>query len=245
MPKFFVKPEQIQQDYIKIYGEDVKHITKVLRLNENDIIIICDGCGNDYTVSIEEIQKNEISTKIISKKLSLTEPPIKVILYQGLPKSAKMEYIIQKCTELGIAKIVPVVTKRTVVKLDPKSREHKVERWKKISYEAAKQSNRGIIPSIDYPISFDEAVNEMKNTDLSIICYERAEDLRLKDLLRKHLSAQTISIMIGPEGGFDDEEIEKAQLQGLNIVGLGPRILRTETAGSAVLAMLMYELEGI
>ena len=245
MPKFFVKPEQIDQNHIVIYDEDVKHITKVLRLNENDIIIICDECGKDYKVRIKKIQKDKIYTNIIESYDSLTEPPINVVLYQGIPKSAKMEYIIQKTTELGILRIVPVVTERTVVKLDDKRQEHKIERWRKVAYEAAKQSNRGVIPQVDQSIGFNEAIQQMSCTDLGLMLYEKERDYKLKNVLQCHSDVKSISIFIGPEGGFSEKEVEQAQLQGLNTVGLGPRILRTETAGVAVLAILMYELKGM
>ncbi|WP_094547713.1 16S rRNA (uracil(1498)-N(3))-methyltransferase [Petroclostridium xylanilyticum] len=246
MPKFFVEPEKIKGNNIFIHGEDVNHITKVLRLDQNDIIIICDGNGKDYTARIEEVGKKEIKTKILDSSDSISEPPVYVTLYQGIPKAGKMEYIIQKTTELGIGKIVPVITRRTVVKIeDKKSEQNKVERWQKIAYEAAKQSNRGKVPHIAYPINFEEAIKQMSTMDIKLMPYEKEYSNSLKNILKVCTEGQNIGIFIGPEGGFDDDEVRKSQEANLNIVSLGPRILRTETAGAAVLAILMYELGGM
>jgi 16S rRNA (uracil1498-N3)-methyltransferase len=243
MSKFFVEPENIQGDNIFIYGEDVNHITKVLRLGPNNIIIVCDGNGKDYKVSIQEINKKEIKTKVLESSYSLSESPIRVALYQGIPKAGKMEYIIQKTTELGIDRIVPVTTRRTVVKIeDKKSEQKKVQRWQKVAYEAAKQSNRGRVPHVAYPISYEEALKQLSLMDINLMPYEKEKTNHLKNVLKADMKAQSIGILIGPEGGFSDEEVQMSKDENLNIVTLGPRILRTETAGAAVLAILMYEL---
>jgi len=246
MPKFFVEPSGIKGDNIFITGEDVNHITKVLRLSRNDIIIISDGQGNDYKVVLEEIDREEIKTRIIEHTVSESEPPVEVILFQGIPKSDKMEFIIQKTTELGISKIVPVITKRTIVKFnDAKSEKNKLERWQKIALEAAKQCNRGRVPVISKPLLFDEAIERMKETELRIMPYEKEESNRLRDILKYRTEVKKIGIFIGPEGGFDEEEVYKARCAGVVTSTLGSRILRTETAGVVVLSILMYEYNGI
>ncbi len=246
MSKIFVKPENIHEAHIDIDNqEDINHIIKVLRLCENDIIIVCDGNGQDYKASVEKIGKKVITAKKLEKKVSLAEPSIDVTLYQGIPKSSKMEYIIQKTTELGIRRIVPVMTKRTIVQLDTKSTKNKLQRWQRIAYEAAKQSNRGRIPVVYAPVDFKQALQQMKDLDLSIVPYEKEQKGKLKHILcNPAITKRTIGIFIGPEGGFEQEEIESAIQEGIYPVTLGPRILRTETAGMATLAVIMYEIGG-
>lgn len=243
MPKFFVKSSEITSGKAIITGEDVNHIKKVLRLSCNDNIIISDGQGNDYLANIEKIEKDFISTVIISSQTSNTEPPIDVILFQGLPKSDKMEFIIQKSVELGVGKIVPVITERTVVRVDSKKdADNKVTRWQRISMEAAKQCNRGVIPHVEYPMTFEKALEFSGKADLKIIPYEKEKKDSIQMCIEGKHSIKTVAVFIGPEGGFAEKEIEKAQHFGIKPVMLGPRILRTETAGIMVLSILMYEL---
>lgn len=242
MSRFFVTDENIAPGFISITGDDVHHIKKVLRLSPGDNITICDCKGNDYSVTIESIKDHCVETRIINTEKSITEPPVDVTIYQGLPKSDKMDFIIQKSIELGVKKIVPVITERTIVKFNSdKDKQNKVTRWQKISLEAAKQCNRGIIPEIGLPVSFEKALAMSQQDDLAIIPYENETVNRLKRILLKQY-INRISIFIGPEGGFTEREIQKAGNMGVTPVTLGPRILRTETAGVAVLAMLMYEI---
>lgn len=241
MSRFFVDKSQIGDGYVSIIGDDVKHISRVLRLREGDEIIVCDKCGMDYTCALTEVSPDKVLAKIICEKESQTEPEIEVTLYQGLPKSDKMDYIVQKCVELGISKIVPVITKRVVAL--PRDTEKKISRWQKISYEAAKQSGRGVVPEISDAISFDKALSEISKEDaLGIMPYECERDGKLSSVL-KSSKKKKICILIGPEGGFDESEVVKAQEAGVKTVTLGPRILRTETAPLAVLAAIMYELQ--
>jgi len=243
MHRFFVEIDNINRDNIIITGEDVLHISKVLRLKVGDEIVICDGQGMDYYAAIEDINKKEVRTRILKKELSKSEPTINVILYQGIPKGAKMDVIIQKCTELGICKIVPVVNARNVVKLsDEKDVRKKVERWQRIAMEAAKQSRRGIIPKIEMPIEYEKALEEAAELDLAIIPYELEKKNALKEAIHGK-NIRYMGIFIGPEGGYEDEEIAAALEKGIIPVTLGPRILRTETAGSAVLSCIMYEFD--
>ncbi len=242
MARFFIDPADVCDKTITVFGEDAAHIGRVLRHKPGDILTLCDGKGTDYIVEIDGITSKEVLTRIIDIKTSSTEPPVHITLFQGLPKSDKMELIIQKSVELGVGKIVPVLTDRTVVRLDkPKDVENKLKRWQRISMEAAKQCNRGIIPEVSAPLHFTEALKLAKEAELGIIPYEMEEQSTLKQhILNK--CVKSVSIMIGPEGGFTEKEAEEATKYGIIPVTLGPRILRTETASIAVIAMLMYEL---
>lgn len=241
MHRFFIKLENIYKGGITIEGDDVQHISRVLRLKEGDKIVLCDQMGTDYEASIENISKHSIRTVIINKEPSKGEPSIEVVLYQGVPKSTKMDLIIQKCTEMGISRIVPLITSRTVVKLESEKDEaKKVARWTKIAEEAAKQSARGIVPKIDMPMSLEQAVNDSRQLDLVLMPYELEENITVKSVLQGK-APKSIGFFIGPEGGFDAFEVEKAKQNNVLSVTLGNRIMRTETAGFAMLTCIMYE----
>jgi 16S rRNA (uracil1498-N3)-methyltransferase len=242
MHKFFICKENIFGENLHITNEDVNHIYRVLRLNKGDIILVSDGEGREYISKIIDISKQTVVCEIVETYDNLSEPPVKITLYQGLPKAQKMELIIQKGVEIGVCRIQPIITQRVVVKTEGKDISNKLERWRKISEEAAKQSNRGVIPEVLEPITFDEAIEEFKNLDLSIVPYEKEKSNGLKRILLDNSSAKNIGIIIGPEGGFDEFEIEKCIKNGIIPVTLGPRILRTETAGIAVSSMILYEL---
>lgn len=246
MPKFFVTRDKITDTDITIDSEDVAHITRVLRLGVGDEITVCDSQGTDYEAEIVTIGQKEIVCKINSKSASASEPNIKVTLFQGLPKASKMEYIIQKTTELGISEIVPVKLARCVVKIDnDKDEAKKLDRWQKISESAAKQSGRGIVPQISEIMTLDEIIEKSKEFDLFFVPYECEEQKTLKETLLSKKDVKTVGFRIGPEGGFDIAETEKLRNACIDTVTLGKRILRTETAGEAVLAMTMYEIGDI
>lgn len=241
MARFFVDSTGISKDYINIEGPDVNHIKNVLRLQEGNEIVICDGEGNDFSTIIESINDKNIKAKIESIKKAETEPNLKVTLFQGLPKGDKMEYIIQKCVELGIDEIVPVVTSRAVVKLsDEKKMKKKIERWQKISESASKQSRRGRIPSISNALSYAEAIKEASSMDMKFIAYENENEVTLKQVLTTDENIKTLGFYVGPEGGFTEEEVSKAVEAGIKPITLGKRILRTETASISLTAMVMY-----
>jgi 16S rRNA (uracil1498-N3)-methyltransferase len=241
MSRFFVNKESIYADTIIIHGEDVDHIKKVLRLREGNSIILCDGHCREYLVEIIKIDKNDIHTKIKKTMQSISEPPTNVTLFQGIPKSDKMDFIIQKAVEIGVSSIVPVITERTVVKFsDERDIIKKVARWNKISEEAAKQSNRGRIPAVLMPVPFRDAIL-LDEMSLRIIPYELEQSNRLKPLLQNEASPH-VSIFIGPEGGFSSSEVEDAVKANIVPITLGPRILRTETAGITVLSIIMYQI---
>ena len=243
MPRFFVPTENITDSEIKITSGDAAHISRVLRLKKGDALLVCDGRGFDYDAEITEIGAGEITCSISQKRRSESEPNISVTLYQGIPKASKMDYIIQKTTELGVSAIVPVAMARCVSKIEDKKTEtKKLERWRKIAKEAAQQSQRGIVPEVRSVMTFDEAVEAMSGSDLYFAPYECEEESGLKNTLLSVKNPETVSFMIGPEGGFDLGEIEKLKSADIPTVTLGPRILRTETAGEAALAMMMYEI---
>lgn len=246
MPKFFVPKENIDNNIIKINNDDVAHIKKVLRSSVGDELLLCDGKGINYTAVINKIEDKQILLDIISSFPSETEPNIEVTIFQGIPKASKMDYIIQKTTELGVVNIVPCKMNRCVSKIEnAKDAIKKCERWQKIAEEAAKQSGRGIIPKVSEPVDFKEAVNMMKNFDLSFAPYECEEQNKLKTVLTSKQNIKTVAFMIGPEGGYDLDETEFLSDNLIPTVTLGKRILRTETAGEAVLSMIMYELGDI
>lgn len=244
MSKFFIDKNAINNELksITITGEDVNHIKNVLRAVPGDIIVLCDQNGNDYFTSISIIEKEKIIANITDIVPNNTEPPVDITLFQGIPKSDKMDFIIQKCVELGVTKIVPVITERTIVKFNgTKDIESKTTRWQRICLEAAKQCNRGIVPFVEKPVKLYQSLETSGDYALNIIPYEKESSTGLKSLIQSSIKGK-ISIFIGPEGGFSEDEIKYALNKGVRPVTLGPRILRTETAGLAVLSMLMYQL---
>lgn len=243
MRRFFTEPENINDGRAEIF-EDAAHITRVLRMNIGDEILIFDGSGTEYTARLVEIAEKRCLAEILSSEKSAQEPHTRVIIYQCLPKSGKMESIIQKSVELGAYAIVPVASERCVTRLDGGKREaEKLKRWNKVSVTAAKQCGRGILPEVRECIDFKTAVDKLKAYDLALMPYEvlgHGGVSNLKDIL-KSSDAETIGVIIGPEGGFSDAEARLAEDCGISFVGLGRRILRTETVSSAMLSVIMYE----
>ncbi|MEE1312965.1 MAG: 16S rRNA (uracil(1498)-N(3))-methyltransferase [Lachnospiraceae bacterium] len=244
MYRFFVTPQQTGGESIIITGSDVNHIKNVLRMKKGEHILISDGVEREYECEIVQLQDDSVEAKILDVFGSAAELPAKITLFQGLPKSDKMEWIIQKAVELGVYEIVPVATKRAVVKLDSKKAKKKIERWNTIALSAAKQAKRGRIPEVKSVMTLKEAYNYAKDFDGCIIPYE---DARGMEHSRKVMSSlkekRRIGIFIGPEGGFEEVEVEEAKMLGIEPVSLGRRILRTETAGMAVLSILMFQME--
>ncbi len=241
MPKFFIKKEDINNNSIKITGGDASHISKVLRTEVGETLTLCDGDGTDFLSEVTEISKDCVLLKILDTFPCLAEPNISVTLFQGLPKQGKMDYIIEKCTELGVLRIVPVKTKRSVVKIDDKKSEaKKLERWQKIANESVKQCGRGTIPKITNVMSVKEAIEFSQSLDLTIAAYECETKTSIKSALMGE-PPKSVGIFIGPEGGLDDEEVAMFKTAGIKTVTLGKRILRTETAGHTVLTAIMYE----
>ena len=242
MSNFFVPTENISETQIAVTGEDVGHIARVLRLKKGDFLTCCDSHGFEYETKISDISKSAVICNILKKSKCNTEPDIKVTLIQGVPKAAKMDYIIQKTTELGISEIFPCALNRCVSKINKDS---KTERWQKIAKEAAQQSGRGIIPSVHNAIGLKEALEILKKSDIAFVAYECEDKNDLKTVLLSKQNPETVAFLIGPEGGFDKSEIEFLTENGIPSISLGKRILRTETAGEAVLSMIMYEIGDI
>lgn len=247
MPRFYVEGCQDAQTGITIMGEDVNHIKNVLRLTIGDTITVCDGAGKEYECEIAEISKEHVYATIVDINQNVAELPCKITLFQGMPKSDKMEFIIQKAVELGAAQIVPVMMKRTVVKLEDKKKDKKRERYQMIAESAAKQSGRGIIPEVAGFMTFREALQYAESFDFLLVPYESADGIAYaQEMITQAANladGASIGIFIGPEGGFAKEEIDAAKDAGAKIITLGNRILRTETAGLAVLSILMFQME--
>ena len=244
MYRFFVEKEQIGDKTIRIIGTDVNHIKNVLRMKPGEEILISDGEKIEYHCEITALDSDYVEAGIMFVKEEGLELPSKVYLFQGLPKNDKMELIIQKAVELGIYAVVPMATKRAVVKLDDKKEAKKLARWQSIAESAAKQAKRLIIPEVMPVMSFKEAVTFAKTLDIRLMPYELAENMAYtREVLAKIEPGQSIGIFIGPEGGFAEEEVELALNSQMETITLGKRILRTETAGMTVLSILMYLLE--
>ena len=241
MNRFFVDAADVGEDRICIRSkEDVKHITKVLRLREGDEIEISDSSQWEYVGQIQSMEDGIIQAKILDKQTFAREPEVQVTL---IPKQSKMESIVQKCTELGIYEFVPVFMERTVV-VDKGNFDKKIQRWQKIAAEAVKQCRRGIIPHVEDAVKFRQMVRLLQSFDLVLFPYENETGRTVKDALRSlEARPKSIAVIIGPEGGFSDTEAEQLKTLGADCVSLGRTILRTETAGMAALAMIMYELE--
>ena len=245
MYQFFVPAENIQGKRIFITGDDVNHIKNVLRMKVGEEIAVSNGeDGKEYRCGIEEIGE-EIVCSLRFIKEDGVELPSKITLFQGLPKADKMELIIQKAVELGVYEVVPVSMARSIVKLDDKKQKNKLARWQGISEAAAKQSKRSIIPQVQPVMTMKQALAYAMEMDMLFVPYELAEDMsKTRELFDKIVPGQHIGFFIGPEGGFDENEIALALENGAMPITLGKRILRTETAGMAVLSILMYQLEG-
>lgn len=245
MFKFFVNKNQIDENnkLIKITGEDVNHLKNVLRLEENEQILISDGQGTEYCCIMKSLQKEYIEVTIISKQLSENELKSKIYLFQGIPKGDKMELIIRKSVELGVYTIIPVSMKRSIAKIDKKNQGKKLLRWNKIAESAAKQSKRGIVPEVRKQLTFDEALQYAKDLDKIIVPYENSDGIeKSRQVISTLKDYSSIGIFIGPEGGFCEEEIAKLK-HNSEIITLGKRILRTETAGLATISIIMFNIE--
>ena len=246
MQRFFVETYQIEEEKhcIHVTGADVNHIKNVLRMKLGEELWISDGGTKEYRCEIESLGDEEVLLHIIYAQEPDYELPNRIYLFQGLPKADKMELIIQKAVELGVYAIVPVETKRCVVKLDEKKAAKKTARWQQIAESAAKQSKRMLIPKIHEVMSFQDALKLAEELDIRLIPYELAKGMKeTKEILNQIRPGQSVGIFIGPEGGFEENEVSQALEKGAQAITLGRRILRTETAGLAILSVLMFQLE--
>lgn len=247
MYQFFVSPEQIDIEgkTVVIQGADVNHIKNVLRMRVGEEIAVVNGVdGKEYRCGIRGYRDDRVDCELRFIKEEGVELPSRIYLFQGLPKADKLELIIQKSVELGVYCVIPVETRRCVVKLEEKKIKSKTARWQQIAQAAAKQSKRAIIPEVREPMSFKKALELAKEMDLRLIPYELAEGMeKTRSLIESVAPGQDIAVFIGPEGGFDEAEIAMAMEKGITPITLGRRILRTETAPLTVLSWLMYQLE--
>ena len=249
MQRFFVEPYQVQEEEhrITLTGPDLNHMKNVLRMRIGEDVWISDGSEKEYHCTIEEFQEDSAVLHILYAQESQYELPSRIYLFQGLPKGDKMELIIQKCVELGVHAVIPVAMKRCVVKLDDKKAAAKIKRWQTISESAAKQSGRSVIPKIMDVMTFDNAIRYVCDNEMNgIIPYELAEGMEAsRRAIESVKPGMKVAVFIGPEGGFDLSEVEKAVDAGMQSISLGRRILRTETAGLAIMSILMYHLEEV
>lgn len=246
MQRFFVEPHQIEEEAHRIHitGTDVNHIKNVLRMKTGEDVWISDGGEKEYHCQIEDLEEDEVLLHILYAQEPEYELPNRIYLFQGLPKADKMELIIQKAVELGAFAVIPVETRRCVVKLDAKKASKKVTRWQQIAESAAKQSKRMLIPQVHEVMTYKQALEFASSLDIKLIPYELAKGMKeTREILSGIKPGQSIGIFIGPEGGFEESEVALALEKGAHAITLGRRILRTETAGLAILSVLMFQLE--
>ncbi len=242
MHQFFLVPELLKKPIVEIKDKNAEHM-KVLRLKKEDKIILADGLGKQVIAEIILAKDNYFCAKIIKKFEFETEPPVKITLIQSLPKKNKIDFILQKGTELGMNGFIPITTARTVVKLNSQKADSRVNRWQKIVLEASKQCKRAVVPIINKITTLEHALNKL-DVDLILFFWEEEKTSTLKDVIKSFSvnEIQSAAILIGPEGGWAPEEVELIRKYNARFVTLGPRILRTETAGMAALTMLLYQL---
>lgn len=243
MYHFFVSEGQINGENAYIEGSDVNHIVNVLRMKPGEELLISVKGDWDYLCKIVDIETDRVNLKVL-ESMEQRELPVNITLLQGIPKSDKLEMIIQKAVELGVSEIIPVKTKRVVVKIDEKKADTKVNRWNAIAESAAKQSKRSIIPKVSEPMSIDNALEIVKDFGVKLIPYENADGIdKTRKILDSMDKTKDIAVFIGPEGGFEEAEVERIKNSGFEVITLGKRILRTETAGLALLSNIMIRLE--
>ncbi|RNB82303.1 16S rRNA (uracil(1498)-N(3))-methyltransferase [Brevibacillus fluminis] len=243
MQRYFIDPSQWSLTQVEITGDDVHHIVNVMRSAVGEEIIVSDGAGKAALARLAVIEPKRVVADIVEPLASESELPVRVTIAQGLPKGDKMEWILQKGTELGAFAFFPFSSERTIVKLDAKKEAKKLERWQKIAKEAAEQSHRAVLPEIYAPVSFEALLKASKNYSAAVIAYEKEEENGLRGVLTGLTPGDSLLVLIGPEGGFSEDEVSRAQAAGIRSVTCGPRILRTETASQYVLSAVSYQFE--
>lgn len=238
MPRFHVRPEAIQADRVVFDAEETRHLARVLRLAPGDLVQVVDGRGNEFTVRLESIEGRSAAGTILARSSSVTESPLAITLAQGIPKGDKMEWIVRTVTELGVTRIVPLLTERTIVRLEPGRWRDRARRWQRVAKEAAKQCGRAVIPGVEAPRSIQELADADWSVDLALCLWE-GERQGLREVLGAIRGAASSALLVvGPEGGLARREVEALEARGCKIAGLGPRILRTETAGPVAVSLL-------
>ncbi len=242
--RFFIDPNQIENGTVTITGESARQLSKVLRLKEGDFICLLDGSGNEHDAIISGITREAVSARIVGSNCCPREPRVKLTLAICLPKGDKLELIVQKCAELGISKYIIVNSDRTVAKVEPSKLIDRLTRWQKIALEAAEQCGRAVAPRVEGLVEFKDLSEEIGNHELSLIAWEEEDGQSLKEVLRTNIDAQSVLLIVGPEGGLTEHEVNIAKAAGAKSVSLGKRLLRVETAAISAIAAIMYELEG-
>lgn len=245
MRRFFIAPDGVQQDTVVFDAELAHHMGTVLRLMPGEQVTVCTGDGMAYVVELEQFTKDSVTGRIIERLENQTETDVQIVLYQGMPKGDKLELIVQKCTELGVSAVIPVETSRSIVHLDGSKAAKKLERWQKIAQEASQQSKRVQVPTVGPYLSWKQCLQQLREQDgLTIVFWEDEQTKSLKTMLRsQEQKPARINLIVGPEGGLSEAEVQQLREIGAVSVSLGKRILRTETAGMAGIAIVMYEYD--
>lgn len=247
MQRYFVTPEELREETVRITGDDAHHLVKVMRAEPGEEIICSNGLNREVLARITAADRNLVEAQVVEELPMDREAGVEVWIAQSLPKGDKLETVIQKCTELGAARFIPFVSERTVVQYDEKKEGKRLDRWRKIAKEAAEQAHRNRIPDIGQPVSWKQLVQLLPEADLSLICYEKESGLSFRPMLAEQRAKPAdgrrhrILILVGPEGGFTGKEVAEAVQAGAHSVSLGKRILRTETAAMAALGCILYE----
>lgn len=243
MQRYFIDPGHWSEHQVEITGDDVHHIVNVMRTTVGEAIIVSDGAGKAAVARLTAIEPKRVVAAIAEPLANESELPVRVTIAQGLPKGDKMEWILQKGTELGAFAFFPFSSERTIVKLDAKKEAKKLERWQKIAKEAAEQSHRAVLPEVLAPVSFAQLLKASQAYTAAVIAYEKEVESGLRGVLTGLKPGDSLLVLIGPEGGFSEEEVARAEAAGVRSVTFGPRILRTETASQYVLAAVSYQFE--
>jgi 16S rRNA (uracil1498-N3)-methyltransferase len=250
MQRYFIQPGQFEGETARIEGEDAHHLARVMRARPGDVVIVSDGAGREAKLQLQSVGTDVVTGVVVELLAATQEPKAEVTVAQSLPKGDKMETVIQKCTEIGAVRFVPFLSERTIVRYDERKEKNRLERWKKIAKEAAEQAHRNRIPRVEAPSSWKELIGTIPQYDAAFLCYERERSRQLRNELRIALGSWTGTkevrpwraiLIVGPEGGFTDQEAAEAEQAGARPVGLGARILRAETAAMVGLTCILYE----
>lgn len=242
--RFLISPQQISGEEAVLDGPTARQIAKVLRLKAGDAITLLDGCGNAHQAAIRTVSLDRVVADISASRLDINEPRLRLVLASCLPKSDRIEFIIQKCTELGISEMVLVESERTVTRIDRDSQPKKLERWRRIACEASEQCGRSRVPCLTGVIDYAKLMAMIPGFPLAIVAWEEEDGLSLREALKDKKDVESVLLIIGPEGGLTEKEVEAAKSAGAISVSLGGRLLRTDTAAIATCAAVMYEIEG-
>jgi 16S rRNA (uracil1498-N3)-methyltransferase len=242
-PRVFVAFDKVVENFATIEGSDVNYLKNVMRLKVGDELSIMDSKSKEYNAKIKSYSNDEIMVELLGEKHPKSESRVKITIAQGIPKNPKMDLVVQKATELGAQRIVPIKTERSIVKMSEDKEEAKVNRWQKIAKEAAEQSGRLIIPFVDEPIEIKELLIMKNDFDKCVVLWEMEKEMSIKRFLQENHDIKSLLVLIGPEGGFSHDEVEMVKKEGFISVNIGSRIVRTETAAITVLSMIDYEFE--